>query len=632
MKMLASMTVSIIAGSALASTSLTFDDATALEGLKITGSAGIDAAQTHGGAGALKLDAGSRVEITLRDDDGTGRVELWVYEDGAAPGDPKTAAAGAMWGLAQADGHTLAVGPIYAKYLSGDKTYAAGAFNPGKSQRPWQVVQYLGGKRTPGWHKWTFDFDPDQGLRISCDDKDVNASKPMFNWNQSRLNGFTSVVLYGDASGSGQILWVDDMTVTIGPPANVTTLWPPPPTPPPADLTVLPPPATWTATPYAKWKNGPGKSDDFFPIAVWLQEPKDAKLYKAAGINLYFGLWKGPTEEQLAALREAGMPVICEQNETALKHLDDPIIVGWMHGDEPDNAQHIEKYWKNDTDLIARVWPEYGKRNWDTYGPPIAPSQIVESYEAIKRNDPSRPVIVGLGQGVAWPAWKGRGVRSGKLEDYPHYIKGSDIVGFDIYPAAHDNLDVKNALWYVPQGVRHLREWGGDERVVWNAMECTEIDAVGAKPTPEQVKAEVWMSIIHGSRGIYWFVHKFTKPRSTRKLLEDPEMLAMVTAINQQIHQLARVLNSPTIGDGATATSTNPKTPVHVMTKRHGGATYVFAVAMYQEDTDAKIAVKGLAGDAKVEVLGEDRTVAAKDGVIADAFKGNAVHVYKVSN
>jgi len=43
----------------------------------------------------------------------------------------------------------------------------------------------------------------------------------------------------------------------------------------------------------------------------------------------------------LKNLTAAGMPVICEQNRLALAHKDRPIIIGWMHGDEPDNAQEI---------------------------------------------------------------------------------------------------------------------------------------------------------------------------------------------------------------------------------------------------------------------------------------------------
>jgi len=39
-----------------------------------------------------------------------------------------------------------------------------------------------------------FDFDPDKGMRLLYDDQDVKN----FNWNQSKLKGFVSVVLFGD--------------------------------------------------------------------------------------------------------------------------------------------------------------------------------------------------------------------------------------------------------------------------------------------------------------------------------------------------------------------------------------------------------------------------------------------------
>ena len=122
---------------------------------------------------------------------------------------------------------------------------------------------------------------------------------------------------------------------------------------------------------YAKWSNGPPSDPGFFPLAVWLQAPSNAERYRQAGFNTYVALWKGPTEEQLAALKKAGMRVICRQNEFALRHPDDPTIIGWMHGDEPDNAQSLG--------------------NGKGYGPPIAPEKIVADYQRVKNADPSRP-------------------------------------------------------------------------------------------------------------------------------------------------------------------------------------------------------------------------------------------------
>src|SRR5687767_7579071 len=69
-----------------------------------------------------------------------------------------------------------------------------------------------------------------------------------------------------------------------------------------------------------KWKNGPWTNANYFPIAVWVQDPKNAERYKAAGINLYVALWRGPTSNQLALLEKAGMRVICSQNAAALEH------------------------------------------------------------------------------------------------------------------------------------------------------------------------------------------------------------------------------------------------------------------------------------------------------------------------
>ena len=109
-----------------------------------------------------------------------------------------------------------------------------------------------------------------------------------------------------------------------------------------AGSVVAPAPAS-TAQSYTRWTNGPPSDPKFFPIAVWLQDPRNATRFKAAGINLYVALWKGPTGEQLNALRDAGMRVICSQNQAGLAHKDDPTIVGWMHGDEPDNAQSLDR-------------------------------------------------------------------------------------------------------------------------------------------------------------------------------------------------------------------------------------------------------------------------------------------------
>ena len=72
-------------------------------------------------------------------------------------------------------------------------------------------------------------------------------------------------------------------------------------------------------SPYAPWKNGPPTDPDWFPIGVWLQSPRNAAKYKALGINLYVGQWKGPTKQQLETLTKARMPLIGSQTVAALR-------------------------------------------------------------------------------------------------------------------------------------------------------------------------------------------------------------------------------------------------------------------------------------------------------------------------
>jgi hypothetical protein len=347
----------------------------------------------------------------------------------------------------------------------------------------------------------------------------------------------------------------------------------------------------------------------FFPIAVWLQAPTNAERYRAIGVNTYVGLWRGPTEEQLDALDKAGIRLICGQDERSLRFRDRPTIVGWMHGDEPDNAQSLGS----------------GRG----YGPPIPAAKIVEGYEKIRKADPDRPVLLNLGQGVAWDGYHGRGVRTNHPEDYREYVKGSDIASFDIHPASQENEEIAGNLWYVPQGVDRLKRWGEGRKDVWCCIETTGINNASRRPTPPQVRSEVWMALIHGARGIIYFAHQFKPKFLEAGLLADEAMAREVAAINRQIHQLAPALNAPDVA-GAVVASTESKVPVDLVVKRHAGETYLFSVAMRGGETTATFTLPDT-GDSHVEVLGEGRKIEAVGGKWEDRFQGYQVHLYRVS-
>ena len=357
--------------------------------------------------------------------------------------------------------------------------------------------------------------------------------------------------------------------------------------------------------------SGPGIENDDFPIAVWLQQPGLAEGYKAIGINLYIGLWEGPTEEQLMTLQAAGMPVICSQNDFALGNLDRyaDTIVGWMHDDEPDNAQ-----WNSDT---------------GSYDPCIEPAVIVDAYSAWKSKDPTRPVYLNFGQGVANVDWIGRGTCTGRTDMYPEYIAGSDIISFDIYPVTSDRQNVQGNLWYVAEGVKHLRLWANDEKPVWTWIETTHINSQ-TKPTPSQVKTEVWMALIHGARGIGYFCHEWYPAFNDHALLSDTEMAQAVSQINTEITELAPVLNSPDLEDNLLI-GTSDGVPVAVLYKTMQNRYYIFAVNMRDIATTATFDISSISTARQIEVLYENRGIEAANGMFQDQLNGYAVHRYAMA-
>lgn len=360
---------------------------------------------------------------------------------------------------------------------------------------------------------------------------------------------------------------------------------------------------------YSKWKNGPPTDPSFFPIGVWYQAINLASQYKAAGINFYFAIGRGPRKEQLDSLRQSGMYLICHQSEEGLANIDDKTIIAWMHGDEPDNLRRD---------------PKTNKRA------PIPPENTIEDYHTVAAKDPTRPVMLNLGQGVANDDWPGRGPDA-TLDVYPEYCKGADIVSFDVYPVVNIRKpDGEKYLWYVAKGVDRLRKWTNYEKPVWNVIECTHIHDPLKKATPVQVRSEVWMSLIHGSKGICYFVHQFKPEFNASALLSDPEMLKGVTEINKQIHELAPALNSPTVEGMASVESSNPEVPIDVMVKKYKGDTYIFSVAMRIDPVKGTFKIKGLKDTISAEVIGEGRTVEIKNGGFQESFDSYGVHLYKI--
>ncbi|HUX96607.1 MAG TPA: hypothetical protein VMV47_12815 [Bacteroidales bacterium] len=351
---------------------------------------------------------------------------------------------------------------------------------------------------------------------------------------------------------------------------------------------------------------------NYFPVAVWLQNPSNADAYGSNGINMYVGIWGGLDQVKLDQLKMAGMKVICDQNEFGLKHINESTIYGWMHGDEPDNAQ-----WNNKT---------------KAYDPCRDPAIIISSYTELKKKDPSRPVYLNLGQDVAYINYIGRGDCRGDIDKYKvstdGYLKGCDVASFDIYPVNNRDEETQNNLWYVAKGIDSLNSWTNRSKPVWCWIECTKISEKNPrKPTTAEVKSEVWMALIHGAKGFGYFCHSFVPPADDAAMLHDKVMLEAIKDINEQVQSLAPVLNTPDTKGFAKVFSSNNIVPVDIVTKRSGNNNYIFAVGMRCGFTTATFEVSQ--GNS-AEVIGENRSLAITDGKFDDEFMPYSVHLYRI--
>ncbi|MCP3388890.1 hypothetical protein NLM27_08900 [Bradyrhizobium sp. CCGB12] len=351
--------------------------------------------------------------------------------------------------------------------------------------------------------------------------------------------------------------------------------------------------------------NGFPTDAEFFPIGVWSQSPARAAGYKAIGINTFVGLYGGPTEAQLAALAQQDMLAVAEQNDVGLNSPNRHVIKAWMQGDEPDNAQPL---------------PLLG---WHVTCIPA--NKVARRTREMKSRDGTRPVMINFGQGVTNEFWRGRGLCNGDQGYYNVAMQGADIVSYDIYPIGSETPQVKGKLEYVARGVSNLVKRASPGQSIWMALETTALDPT-RRPTAAEVRAEVWMALIHGATGIFYFVHEFKPTFREDAIFRYPDIVDEVTRTNQLIKSLSPALRSPSVSG---AISVSSQVPIATMVKVYKDTTYIFAVAMQNAPTTARITVNDV-HQSSARVIGEARNISISQGSFEDQFQGYGVHLYQI--
>jgi hypothetical protein len=305
----------------------------------------------------------------------------------------------------------------------------------------------------------------------------------------------------------------------------------------------------------------------FFPRMVYHQCEYAFATSLAAGINTFMGTACGSSRDQLHHLRGRGFSVI----PVSTRGVEGAGLIGWHQLDEAD--EHVERA----SDL------------------PTLPSSAQTGRVSFL-------TLTNHFYGGAAPLPKGRAI-------YPSLVEKAEMIGFDLYP-----LQIwcrKDRFYDVYESQRELVTLAAGKPTFQWIEAAPMSQCYGLDPSPAIVRAETWLALAGGARGIGYFPDQWTAP-----------VRAEITRINADIASLSAAL----LGDEGPAATVDPAM-VRAGTRIRNGATYVIAVNPTFGRALTKIRLPGL-GTQTLRVWRENRWVTAVDGVITDWFRGLAVHIY----
>ena len=192
---------------------------------------------------------------------------------------------------------------------------------------------------------------------------------------------------------------------------------------------------------------------------------------------------------------------------------------------------------------------------------------------------------------------------------YPAFVARADMIGFDLYPL--QNWCRKDALHAVFDAQAELVALArGKPTFQW--IEAAPMShCFGLDPSPAIVRAETWLAVAGGARGIGYFPDQWRA-----------DVRAEIAEINRDVASLA-----PALLDEAGTASVAAPSGVRVGVRRHNGATYVIAVNPTFSRTSATITVPGL-GTIGLRRYADGRWITARNGVLRDSFRGLEVKIY----
>jgi hypothetical protein len=322
------------------------------------------------------------------------------------------------------------------------------------------------------------------------------------------------------------------------------------------------------ASPFAGVRDGTIVLDrePFFPLAVVAQCPSGYETSLAAGISLYAGNDCGGIADQTEGLGGRAFS-LTNADEAGIGGTG---VIGWYYPDEADAKG-----------LTGATLPAF---------PTLAQTARLRVL-TLTNHFYSRTAPLPAGRRV-----------------YRGLVAKSDVVAFDLYPLQ----EFCNDGWLpdVTAAQRELVRLAlGRPTFQWIEASTWKCGQPSLRVTPATVRAESWLSVIGGARGIGFFPADW-----------DPTLTPTITAIAREVAALGGALLAPEAPASATG-------PVLATARSFGGALYVIAANPTRSAVHATLSASGLAGRS-LQVLEEGRTVASSGDSFDDDFAPLAVHLY----
>ena len=230
-------------------------------------------------------------------------------------------------------------------------------------------------------------------------------------------------------------------------------------------------------------------------------------------------------------------------------------------------------------------------------------------------------------------------VHTGRFADYADLV---DVFMPEIYPI-HSDADATNCVAatidVMEKSLADIRGRSrGRPHSVWPIIQHFKgYSSWKRMPTPQEVYAMSFASIIHGAKGITWYTYgAFVNPEKKKfnyGVCSSAEAWNAATNLTRRISELSPVLLSPDVEPvcapeilSGPAVDGCGRPAVTVLQKSCEGRRYLLAVNATSERVRVRLN-QGCAG--KASVLYENRGLETDDGAFEDAFGPFAVHIYE---